>query len=88
MHILTDNNWTSFYRIVNYSRAFISNKIRGSNSYEYPTFIETIKRCAETDLVDVRANICYQNYEKLILSGSNSLELLIDIALENWLKRL
>ncbi|MBG1262842.1 hypothetical protein [Nostoc commune] len=88
MYIFAEKGWASFYRIINYPRAFISNKNRGCSMYQYPAFIETIKRCGEGALRDERSRICYQNYEKLILSGTNSLELLVDIALETWLKRL
>ncbi|MDM9581923.1 hypothetical protein [Nostoc sp. GT001] len=56
--------------------------------YEYPAFIENIKRFSEGELRDERSRICYEKYEKLILSGTNSLEILVDIALETWLKRL
>ncbi|MBW4675619.1 MAG: hypothetical protein KME52_16815 [Desmonostoc geniculatum HA4340-LM1] len=88
MHIWTDKNWTIFSSMVTYHRAFISHKNRASNVYQYPSFIETIKRCAESELRDERSLICYQNYEKLIVSGTNSLELLVDLALKTWLKRL
>ncbi|MEH2348853.1 MAG: endonuclease NucS domain-containing protein [Nostoc sp.] len=88
MHIAADKDWTIFYLIINYPRAFICNKNRGRSMYQYPAFIETIKRCGEGALRDERSHICYQNYEKLILSETNSLELLVDIALETWLKRL
>ncbi|MGF2035439.1 MAG: endonuclease NucS domain-containing protein [Nostoc sp. CmiVER01] len=85
MHIFPDKDWTSFYRIIHYPRAFISNKIRSCSMYEYPAFIETIKRCAEGELRDERSRICYEKYEKLILSGTNSLEILVEIALDTWL---
>jgi len=88
MHICLDKDWTNFYILINYPRAFISNKNRSHNMYQYPVFIETIKRCVESELINDRPRICYQNYEKLILSGTNSLELLVDIALETWLKKL
>ena len=88
MHIFPDKDWSIFYRIIHYPRAFISNKIRSCSMYEYPIFIETIKRCAEGELRDERSRTCYEKYEKLIMSGTNSLELLVDIALETWLKRL
>ncbi|MGF1991887.1 MAG: endonuclease NucS domain-containing protein [Nostoc sp. ZfuVER08] len=87
MHILTDKDWTSFYRIIHYPRAFISHKVRSHAMYEYPSFIETIKRCGEGELRDERSRICYENYEKLIFSETNSLELLVDIALEAWIKK-
>lgn len=88
MHIWTDKDWTIFSRMVTYRKAFISNKNRASNVYEYPSFLKTIKRYAKGELGDARTLICYEKYEKLILSRTNSLELLVDIALETWLKRL
>lgn len=59
-----------------------------SNLYEYPSFIETIKRRVEGESLNERPRICYEKYEKLILNETNSLEILVDIALEEWLKRL
>ncbi|MBD2523199.1 endonuclease NucS domain-containing protein [Nostoc sp. FACHB-133] len=88
MHICSDKDLTTFSRIIHYPRAFISNKNRVSNLYEYPSFIETIKRCVEGESLNERPRICYEKYEKLILSGTNSLEILVDIALDTWLKRL
>ncbi|MCC5622759.1 endonuclease NucS domain-containing protein [Nostoc sp. CHAB 5715] len=88
MYIFTEKDWTIFSRMVTYRKGFISNKNRANNVYEYPSFIKTIKRYTKGELRDARSLICYEKYEKLILSGTNSLELLVNIALETWLNRL
>jgi RecB family endonuclease NucS len=87
MHIWTDKDWNCFSGMTNYPRAFISNKVRGSTRYQFPEFIEIIKRCADGKAVDEQPQICYQNYEKLIKNRTNSLEFLVEIALETWLRR-
>lgn len=74
--------------MTNYPRAFISNKIRYHTMFQFPEFVETIKRCANGKGVGEKPQICYQNYEKLIKNETNSLDVLVDIALETWLKRL
>lgn len=88
MHILINKDWDSFSGIVNYTRAFISNKNRNHTYYQFPQFIETIKRCGQSETSDENPRMCYQNYEKLISSQTNSLDVLVDVALETWLKRL
>lgn len=88
MHIWIDKEWNSFSGMTNYPRAFISHKIRYHTMFQFPEFIENIKRCADGKGADEQPQICYQNYAKLIKNGTNSLEVLVDIALETWLKRL
>jgi RecB family endonuclease NucS len=88
MHILINEDWDSVSGIVNYRRAFISNKNRSQTLYYFSQFIETIKRCGQGETSDEKSRMCYQNYEKLISSQINSLDILVDVALETWLKRL
>jgi DNA phosphorothioation-dependent restriction protein DptG len=88
MYILTNKDWESFSGIVNYTRAFIYNKNRSRSHYDFPQFLETIKRCGQGETSDDKSRNCYKNYEKLITSKTTSLEILVEIALETWLKRL
>lgn len=88
MYILASEDWNKFTGMINYPRAFMSGKIKRSELYNYPVFIDSIKRHKRSYPSEDRANICYQSYEKLIKSKTNSLDLLVDIALETWLKRL
>ncbi|MGM3307959.1 hypothetical protein ACSQ6I_18615 [Anabaena sp. WFMT] len=88
MYILTNEDWDTFTGMINYPRAFISSKHKLSTFYNYPVFIDSIKR-HKTNFPSLdKANICYQSYEKIINSKTNSLDLLVDIALDTWLKRL
>lgn len=88
MYIWTDKDWNSFSGMTNYTRAFISSKVRRHTMFQFPEFIEKMKRCADGKGVNEQPQICYQNYEKLIKNGTNSLDLLVEIALGTWLKRL
>ncbi|MEB3178911.1 MAG: hypothetical protein VKL59_07780 [Nostocaceae cyanobacterium] len=64
------------------------NTNRVSWQYNLPQFIEIIERAVATAPMGSQSHTCYQNYEKLIKSGSNSLDILVDVALEHWRKKL
>lgn len=87
MYICTEEDWNTFSAMQYFPRAFIHD-IRYSHRYEFPSSLNTIKLRADSEVEDERPRKCYQIYEKLILSGTNSLEFLVEIALETWLKRL
>ena len=88
MHIWTEEDWYSFSRMRYFPKAFIHDKVRYSSLYEFPSSLDAIKLRADSEAEDERPRKCYQIYERLIVSGTNSLELLVEIALETWLKRL
>ena len=88
MCVSNDEDWNTFSQIDYCPRAFISSKGRGSLFYGYSLFLEVMERRFKEKQKTENFLICYQNYETLITSKSNSIDLLIDIALKAWLSRL
>lgn len=88
MFIWTEEDWYSFSRMQYFPRAFIYDKVISSSRFEFPSFLNIIKLRVDSEVEDERPRKCYQIYEKLIVSETNSLEILVEIALETWLKRL
>jgi len=88
LNILTDKDCDKFSEMQFFHKAFIYNKSRSGDRFHFPHFADMIKSYAEDEEVSKKAQICYQNYKKLIENRSNSVDCLIDIALETWLKRL
>lgn len=85
MRILVNEDWHEFQGMINCRLAF---KSQGGSYYQYPSFIDLIQTFMNDESVDDRVRLCYQSYEKIIKSKTNSLDLLVDIALETWFKRL
>lgn len=71
MLILVDRDWNSFSGMIYLHKQFNNPQVRVSNTYEFPAFINRIKRDVEQGYQN--AITCYQKYEIIIANESNYL---------------
>jgi hypothetical protein len=88
MNVLTNEDWNSFSELTRYRTAFKLDGVSSNNYFHFPQFIDIIENSVKGEEVWEKSQICYHNYERILKNKINSLDNLIDIALETWLKRL
>ena len=76
-------DWVSFKEVRFYPRAFITDDVRMWEGFNFNYFIQSVEKWYQEDPENEGYRNCYQNYKRLIEGKTNSVEALIDIALEN-----
>ncbi len=84
---IDSKDWISFNEARFYPRAFITDNVRMWEGFNFDYFIQAVEKWYQEDPENEGNRYCYQNYRSLIEGKTNSVEALIDIALETWLKR-
>jgi RecB family endonuclease NucS len=88
MRVQNDEYWKTFSLVIYCPRALTLSRGTGQAINYYPLFLEQIERLFNREQSNENYLICYKNYETLITTKSNSIDLLIDIAFKAWLNRL